>query len=195
MKPKRWWPVALVGALVAAAIVATGQGSSANSAAQVTVPPTPSTLFPPAPTTVPTARRVADAQRRAYPAVLISSDATALLVLTQDGAFEVDVAEAPDMITGFVAAPARHRRHADQWAGPCLLARVSRGDRTRQRPRCVPFAGPAPGLADRRDRRGVSGEGDARRRHGATPARDRVHRVCLTTRRSSGSRAASWCCP
>jgi hypothetical protein len=105
VKPKRWWPVALVGALVAAAIVATGQGSSANSAAEVTVPPTPSTRFPPAPTTVPTARRVADAQRRAYPAVLISSDATALLVLTQDGAFEVDVAEAPDMITGFVGRP------------------------------------------------------------------------------------------
>jgi hypothetical protein len=105
VKSKRWWPVALVGILVAGAIVATGQGSSANTAAQVTVPPLPSTLFPPAPTTVPTARRAADAQRRAYPAVLISSDATALLVLSEGGAFEVDVAEAPDTIAGYVARP------------------------------------------------------------------------------------------
>jgi hypothetical protein len=105
MKSKRWWPVALVGALVAGAIVATGQGSGVNTAAEVTVPPSPSTLFPPASTTVPTARGVADAQRRAYPAVLISSDATALLVLSEDGAFEVDVAEAPDTIAGYVARP------------------------------------------------------------------------------------------
>jgi hypothetical protein len=54
---------------------------------------------------VPTARGVADAQRRSFPAVLISSDATALLVLSQNGAFEVDVAEAPDAITGYVARP------------------------------------------------------------------------------------------
>ena len=69
------------------------------------MPPSPSTLFPPAPTTVPTARRAAEAQRRAYPAVLISSDATALLVLSEGGAFEVDVAEAPDTIAGYVARP------------------------------------------------------------------------------------------
>ncbi len=43
--------------------------------------------------------------RRAYPAVLISSDATSLIVLSQGGAFEVDVAEPPDTIAGYVARP------------------------------------------------------------------------------------------
>ena len=105
VKSKRWWPVALVGMLVAGAIVATGQGSSVDTAAEVTVPPLPSTRFTPASTTVPTARRAADAQRRAYPAVLLSSDATTLLVLSEGGAFEVDVADAPDTIAGYVARP------------------------------------------------------------------------------------------
>jgi hypothetical protein len=105
LKSKRWWPVALVAVVVAGAIVATGQGSSSDTTAAVTIPPLPSTRFPPAPTSVPTARGVADAQRRSFPAVLISSDATALLVLSQNGAFEVDVAEAPDAITGYVARP------------------------------------------------------------------------------------------
>ncbi|RPI08647.1 MAG: hypothetical protein EHM63_05940 [Actinobacteria bacterium] len=105
LKSKRWWPVALVGMLVAGAIVATGEGAGSDTAAQITVPPVPSTLFAPAPVDVPTARRVADAQRSAHPAVLISSDATALLVLSRGGAFEVDVAEPPDTIAGYVARP------------------------------------------------------------------------------------------
>ena len=44
VKSKRWWPVALVGMIVAGAIVATGQGSSVDTA-DVTVPPLPSTLL------------------------------------------------------------------------------------------------------------------------------------------------------
>ena len=37
--------------------------------------------------------------------MLISSDATSLIVLSQGGAFEVDVAEPPDTIAGYVARP------------------------------------------------------------------------------------------
>ncbi len=37
--------------------------------------------------------------------MLISSDATALIVLSDGGAFEVDVAEPPDTIAGYVARP------------------------------------------------------------------------------------------
>ena len=81
----------------------------------------------------PTARSAADAARRSYPAVLISSDATSLIVLSQGGAFEVDVAEPPDTIAGYVARPPAHGRHAHQRAGARVLTRLPRRHRTRQR--------------------------------------------------------------
>ena len=105
VKAKRWWPVAVGAALVAGAIVVTGHGSGSEVASAPTTASAPSTLFRPAQEHVPTARSAADAARRAYPAVLISSDATSLIVLSQGGAFEVDVAEPPDTIAGYVARP------------------------------------------------------------------------------------------
>ena len=98
---KHWWPIALGAVLVAGAVLVTGHGSGPDVAA----PPTPTTLFGPATNDAPPARAAADAARRSYPAVLISSDATSLIVLSQGGAFEVDVAEPPDTIAGFVARP------------------------------------------------------------------------------------------
>ncbi len=100
---RRWWPVALGAAVIAGAIFVTGHDGS--SVAAPPAPTTASTLFAPATTEVPSAQSAADAARRAYPAVLMSADATALIVLAQGGAFEVDVTQAPDTISGYVARP------------------------------------------------------------------------------------------
>jgi hypothetical protein len=105
VKAKRWWPVALGAALVAGAVLVTGHGSGHEVAAPPTTAVPPSTLFRPATADVPSAFTAADAARRSSPAVLISSDATSLIVLSEGGAFEVDVAEPPDTIAGYVARP------------------------------------------------------------------------------------------
>ncbi len=100
---RRWWPVALGAAVIAGAIFVTGHDGSS-----VAAPPTPttaSTLFAPATSEVPSAQSAAEAARHAYPAVLMSADATAVIVLSQGGAFEVDVTHAPDTISGYVARP------------------------------------------------------------------------------------------
>ena len=105
VKAKRWWPVAVGVALVAGAIVVTGHGSGSEVASAPTTASAPSTLFRPARSMSRQLRSAADAARRSYPAVLISSDATSLIVLSQGGAFEVDVAEPPDTIADYVARP------------------------------------------------------------------------------------------
>ncbi len=81
---KRWWPVALGGLLIAGAIFVTGRGGAPDDvAAAPSTPSTASTLFTPATRDVPSARSAAAAERRSYPAVLISADATAVIVLSQ----------------------------------------------------------------------------------------------------------------
>jgi hypothetical protein len=104
VKSKRWWPIALGAAVLAGAILVTGRGGGARVASAPATPSTSSTLFTPA-SNSPGARAAADAARASYPAVLMSSDATALIVLARGGAFEVDVAEPPDTIAGYVARP------------------------------------------------------------------------------------------
>ncbi len=104
VKSKRWWPIAVGAAVLAAAILVTGHDGGSQVASAPTTPSTPSTLFTPA-TDSPGARAAADAVRASYPAVLMSRDATALIVLARGGAFEVDVAQSPDTIAGYVARP------------------------------------------------------------------------------------------
>jgi hypothetical protein len=104
VKSKRWWPIALGAVVLGAAIVVTGHDGGSQVASAPTTPATSSTLFTPA-SDSPGARAAADAVRASYPAVLMSSDATALIVLARGGAFEVDVAESPDTIAGYVARP------------------------------------------------------------------------------------------
>ncbi|HMK10430.1 MAG TPA: hypothetical protein VK461_02495, partial [Acidimicrobiales bacterium] len=99
---RRWWPVALGAAVLAGAILVTGHGSSSDVASMPQTS-TPTTLF--RPVRAPTPVDPVSAARRAAPAVLISADATSLIVLAQGGAFEVDVAKPPDTIAGFVARP------------------------------------------------------------------------------------------
>ena len=103
-KSKRWWPIAVGAAVLAGAILVTGHDGGSQVASPPTIPSTPSTLFTPA-TDSPGARAAADAVSASYPAVLMSSDATALIVLARGGAFEVDVAQPPDTIAGYVARP------------------------------------------------------------------------------------------
>ena len=105
IKSKRWWPVAVAAAVVAGAILVTGHGSGPEVAAAPPTVAAPTTLFRPVTKDVPTARSAADAARRSYPAVLISADARSLIVLSDGGAFEVDVTEPPDTIAGYVARP------------------------------------------------------------------------------------------
>ena len=136
VKAKRWWPIALGAAVVAGAIMVTGHDGGAQVAPAPTTPSTSSTLFTPA-SDSPGARAAADAVRASYPAVLMSSDATALIVLARGGAFEVDVAEPPDTIAGYVALSAGHGRGVEQRVGPRLLTDVPRRHRPRQRARGV----------------------------------------------------------
>jgi hypothetical protein len=104
VKSNRWWPIAIGAAVLAAAILVTGHGGGSQVASAPTTPSTSSTLFTPA-SDSPGARAAANAARASYPAVLMSSDATALIVLARGGAFEVDVAQLPDTIAGYVARP------------------------------------------------------------------------------------------
>jgi len=104
VKSKRWWPIAVGAVVLAGAILVTGHDGGSQVASAPTTPSTPSTLFTPA-TDSPGARAAADAVRASYPAVLMSSDATALIVLARGGAFEVEVAQPPDTIAGYVARP------------------------------------------------------------------------------------------
>ena len=101
VKARRWWPIAIGAAVVAGAILATGHGSSSDVASSP-ASSTPTTVLRPH---LPTNVDQMSAARRASPAVLISSDATSLIVLAKGGAFEVDVAKLPETIAGFVARP------------------------------------------------------------------------------------------
>jgi len=82
----------------------TGHGSGSGVASAPATPSTPSTLFQPAPSMSPTLDE-ASVATSSSPAVLISADASSLIVLSQGRAFEVDVAKPPDTIASYVARP------------------------------------------------------------------------------------------
>ena len=172
---RRWWPVALGAAVVAGAIFVTGHDGS--SVAAPPAPTTASTLFAPATSEAPSAQSAAEAARRAYPAVLMSADATALIVLSQGGAFEVDVTKAPDTISGYVARPPATVVTLSNGLVRAYSAQLSQRARSRQCPRGLCISGSSTRVAQWCPQRRRGGQRDAGRRHGAAAARDRLHPV------------------